>query len=165
MKLYTVNQIAELLKTNPETVRRWIRDGKLKASKESKKTGNIVTENALQDFLRKYPKYAGVAGATIAGACLLSGLFPPIASGMFAIGMGAKIINDCLEITNGKSPTDKYDEKNVRNLINKKIESNDNAINKKLETIEQLKKEIEELKQKNESLNMVLKNLSKEDLK
>ena len=31
MNTYTVKEIADMLKTNPETVRRWIRLGKLEA--------------------------------------------------------------------------------------------------------------------------------------
>lgn len=37
MKTYSVKEIAEMLNTNPETVRRWIRDKKLDATIESKK--------------------------------------------------------------------------------------------------------------------------------
>lgn len=39
MKTYTVKEIAELLGTNPETVRRWIRDGKVQAEANSMKKG------------------------------------------------------------------------------------------------------------------------------
>lgn len=58
MKKYSVIQIADILDTNPETVRRWIRDNKLVAEQESRKQGNAVTEAALQDFLKATPKYA-----------------------------------------------------------------------------------------------------------
>ena len=34
MKTYSVKEIADLLNTNPETVRRWIRDKKLEATIE-----------------------------------------------------------------------------------------------------------------------------------
>lgn len=42
MKTYSVKEIADLLKTNPETVRRWIRDKKLEATIESKKGGHTM---------------------------------------------------------------------------------------------------------------------------
>ena len=42
MKTYNVQQISEALDVNPETVRRWIRSRKLKASQESKKEGNVI---------------------------------------------------------------------------------------------------------------------------
>ena len=41
MKTYSVKDIADMLNTNPETVRRWIRAGKLKAHQTSRKDGNI----------------------------------------------------------------------------------------------------------------------------
>lgn len=41
MKTYSVKEIAEMLNTNPETVRRWIRDKKLDATIESKKVDTL----------------------------------------------------------------------------------------------------------------------------
>ncbi len=57
MTSYSVQQIAEMLGTNPETVRRWIRDKKLNAVQVSRKDGNVVTEAELQRFLKASPKY------------------------------------------------------------------------------------------------------------
>lgn len=57
MKTYSVKLIAESLGTNPETVRRWIRSGKLKAVQVSRKDGNLVSESELLKFLEKYPRY------------------------------------------------------------------------------------------------------------
>ena len=51
MKTYSVKEIAEKLNTNPETVRRWIRDNKLKAIQTSRKKGNIISEYELVRFL------------------------------------------------------------------------------------------------------------------
>lgn len=87
MNTYSVKQIADLLETNPETVRRWIRDDKLKAVQVSRKDGNVITEDELQRFLKATPKYlpkftAGItalspligitalAGGVIAGAVM-----------------------------------------------------------------------------------------------
>ena len=87
MKTYSVKQIADLLETNPETIRLWIRDGKLKAVQISRKDGNIITEAELQRFLKATPKYlpkftagittlspaigiATLAGGIIAGAVM-----------------------------------------------------------------------------------------------
>ena len=47
MKTYSVKDIADMLNTNPETVRRWIRAGKLKADQTSRKDGNMVREDDL----------------------------------------------------------------------------------------------------------------------
>lgn len=59
MKTYNVKEIAEMLKTNPETVRRWIRLGKLESVQLSRKSGNVVTEQSLHKFLKSTPKYTG----------------------------------------------------------------------------------------------------------
>ena len=65
METYNVKDIADLLKTNPETVRRWIRSGKLKATRgASKKEGSSISSDDLLKFLENNAKYAGiVAGA------------------------------------------------------------------------------------------------------
>ena len=72
MKSYSVKQVADLLKTNPETVRRWIRSGKLAAQQDSRKGGNIIYESALQEFVKSTPKYAGTAAALLFGTAALS---------------------------------------------------------------------------------------------
>lgn len=54
----TISDISKLLSVNPETVRRWIRNDKLKARYESKKSGYVIFEHDLNDFLDKHPKYA-----------------------------------------------------------------------------------------------------------
>lgn len=58
MKTYNVKQIAEMLDTTEETVRRWIRDGKLAATQNSKKEGNVISELDLEKFAEVAPKYA-----------------------------------------------------------------------------------------------------------
>ena len=50
METYSVKQIADMLNTQPETVRRWIRSGKLYAEKSSRKEGHVVTEESLNKF-------------------------------------------------------------------------------------------------------------------
>ena len=74
MKTYSVKEIADLLNTNPETVRRWIRDKKLEATIESKKGGHIVYESALHAFLKSSPKYASIASTALLSTVLAGGL-------------------------------------------------------------------------------------------
>ena len=74
MKSYSVKEIAEILNTNPETVRRWIRNKKLKATISSKKEGHIIYESALQEFLKSSPKYATNVKAYLAGVTAVTGL-------------------------------------------------------------------------------------------
>lgn len=84
MKTYSVKEIADLLGTSQETVRRWIRDGKLQAVDDSKKKGEnkVILESALKSFIDASPKYAAsmaislpfgtaiMAGAGVTGALL-----------------------------------------------------------------------------------------------
>ena len=78
MKTYSVKEIAEMLNTNSETVRRWIRDKKLDATIESKKGGHIVYEAALHEFLKSSPKYAAAAKASLAGAVVGAAVLPSV---------------------------------------------------------------------------------------
>lgn len=57
MDEYTTKDIATLFNVSEETVRRWIRSGELKAIKQSNKSGNLVTEFELRNFVTKRPKY------------------------------------------------------------------------------------------------------------
>ena len=76
MKTYSVKQIAGMLNTNPETVRRWIRDDKLKAVQVSRKDGNVVTEAELERFIKATPKYLSkvTAGAGLAALSPIAGI-------------------------------------------------------------------------------------------
>lgn len=50
MKIYNLNEVCDLLKMNKQTIRKYIRNGKLKASKVG--THYMVTDEAIQDFLK-----------------------------------------------------------------------------------------------------------------
>lgn len=52
MELYTVREIAKMLSVNEETVRRWIREGKLDAERGSGRQGSKVSDTALKGFLQ-----------------------------------------------------------------------------------------------------------------
>lgn len=54
---FTVKQVADMFCVNPETVRRWIRQGYLAATKHSRKDGNVITKQAIDIFCRKHPQY------------------------------------------------------------------------------------------------------------
>jgi excisionase family DNA binding protein len=58
MKTYNVEEIAKITGTNDETVRRWIRSGKLpNSSALTKGESKVVSELDLMKFLRQTPKY------------------------------------------------------------------------------------------------------------
>ncbi len=50
-RLMTVDQVAERLQVNPETVRRWLRRGELEGVDLGHKAGYRVTEAQLQEFI------------------------------------------------------------------------------------------------------------------
>jgi excisionase family DNA binding protein len=56
MKTYSIEAIALLLNVNNETVRRWVRSGKLKARMVSKKSGYVIEEQDLKEFLNNSKK-------------------------------------------------------------------------------------------------------------
>ncbi len=70
----SVKTVAELLQTNEETVRRWIRDGKLQAEISSKKKGYTISAKQLAKFLTSTPS-AGSIGFGFA-SMLCSMLLP-----------------------------------------------------------------------------------------
>ena len=89
MDTYNVKQIADMLNTQPETVRRWIRSGKLYAEKASRKDGHVVTESDLNKFLKSSPKYASMAGGLIGVAAALPVAAVPVVGGIAATYLAA----------------------------------------------------------------------------
>lgn len=133
MKTYTVKQIAEMLNTNPETVRRWIRDKKLNAEQSSRKDGNIITEEELQRFLKATPKYALRAGAS-AAAMLVPGLGIPLA-------IAAWFSSNALS----QEKTDpQVIPEDMKQFLRQSIQEHEANINRKQETIQQLQAEIDQ---------------------
>lgn len=51
---YTVTEVAKLMNVRPETVRRWIRSGKLKAALPSKKEGYVIHEADLHNMAKEH---------------------------------------------------------------------------------------------------------------
>lgn len=130
MKTYSVKEIADMLNTNPETVRRWIRDKKLDATIASKKGGHIVYEAALQEFLRSSPKYAATAKASLAGAAVMS-----------TVMVGGLIAQKIIDAEQLKKV--RISNKDVIHFLQGEIQKYLDAIKTKEETIHQLQKQIE----------------------
>lgn len=57
MMTYSVAHVANGLNVNEETVRRWIRSGKLKSTMSSRKVGCVISEQELLEFMEANPKY------------------------------------------------------------------------------------------------------------
>ena len=144
MKTYSVKDIAELLKTNPETVRRWIRNGKLKAAQESRKGGNTVTEEELNQFLKNTPKYAAIAISGLIAGLPLPLLGLPLAAG----GLLSKAFIEHVEAENAK-----VNPQSIITQLENNIAALEKNIQKKRTTITQLESEIKDETTQIEALN------------
>lgn len=144
---YNVKQISELLNVDSETVRRWIRTNKLKGTKDSKKTGFVVSESELKRFLNGIPKYSGVAAGLMAAAVPAVGV--PIAVGTL---LGS--IAGSLFIGKGKSVTPN----DITAYVQKEISKANSSIAQKQAAIQQLQAEIEESKKQIEGFQYLLEN-------
>ena len=153
MRTYSVKEIAEMLNTNPETVRRWIRDKKLDATIESKKGGHIVYEAALHEFLKSSPKYATVAKASLAGVVGAAVLPTVMVSGLIA----QKLI-DAEQLKKARISNE-----DVINFLREEIKKCTEAIKAKEDTVQQLQKQIEADQSKITEFQKLIDNLSIEE--
>ena len=147
MDTYNVKQIADMLNTQPETVRRWIRSGKLHAEKASRKDGHVVTEGDLNKFLKSSPKYASMAGGLLGAAMIMPIVAVPVVGGIAATYLAA-----------AKKAKETGDE----SFSKEEIERRNQSINQKLATIEQLQREIANDQQQITECNFVLGQLESE---
>ena len=138
MDTYSVKEIADILNTNPETVRRWIRSGKLEAIQESRKGGNVVTKSMLDAFLKNSPKYTGIATGFLASPVGLTTATAAIVGGILVQQL---IKND--EIKNAHVNT-----LEIRKLLLANIQSSKENIARKKKSIKYLQKEIAEEQQR-----------------
>lgn len=152
---YNVKQIADMLNTQPETVRRWIRSGKLYAEKASRKDGHVVTESDLNKFLKSSPKYASMAGGLIGVAAALPVAAVPVVGGIAATYLAAA--------KKAKETGDQsFSKEDVKRYLKEEIERRNQSINQKLATIEQLQREITNDQQQITECNFVLGQLENE---
>ena len=144
MKSYSVKQVADMLKTNPETVRRWIRNNKIKSNYSSDKEGYMITEDSLKEFLKSKPKYAAIVAATLA-----------MPTGALAMMIGSLVAG----VLNIADTNKKITDSDIENSVENKIKLLTEEINKKSEEILKLKTEIVELEKSIEKYKYVLEKL------
>lgn len=149
MKSYTVKEIAETLKTNPETVRRWIRSGKLSSTMTSTKAGNIVTEDALNKFIKETPKYA----AMLAGSVVTS----PVALSLVVGGLIGGLVGTVIS-----SDKKKLGKEDVQKSIERQIADCEKRISDNKRKLEQIKSKIEDDEKSLQQFKYALENLDLE---
>lgn len=156
METYNVKQIADMLNTQPETVRRWIRNGKLYAEKASRKEGHVVTEKDLTKFLKSSPKYAGMAAGLLGTAVVAPVAAIPAVGGIATTYMAA--------VKKAKESGDEsFSKEDIRRYLTEEIERRNQSINQKLYTIEQIQREIANDQQQITECKFVLGQLESEE--
>ena len=152
MKTYSVKQIAEMLCTNPETVRRWIRSNKMKAVQVSRKDGNIVTEAELERFLKTTPKYFSKFTASVR----LAALSPAVGVGALAGGIVASAL---LGYFDGKNSVDvRVLPEDFKDYLQKNIAKLNETILQKQALIHQTEAEINEITKQIKQYSYLLEN-------
>ena len=88
MKTYTVNDVAQMLDVDQETVRRWIRKGKLETEGEETSQGvpKKVTEESLVTFASSNKKYCERLSGVIGTAALAGATTTAVAAPLVGIG-------------------------------------------------------------------------------
>ena len=152
MKSYSVFDIASMMGKNPETVRRWIRSGKLKAVQSSRKDGNVVLEDDLYRFLRSSAKYSGLATGMVAANSMLA--LTAVVAGL----VGSVVANKAT----GQKEMEILSE-DVRKTLNEKISESEAIIGKKRDAIADLQAEIEAQQKQIEDYQIALAHLPQEE--
>ena len=144
MKTYSVKQISEMLDTNPETVRRWIRDKKLRAIQTSRKGGNVVSDADFKRFLKATPKYTAK----------VMGELPT----MSAVGVvGSVVAGAVLAFYDDKNNTDKrVTSSDLLHFLSENVEKINDTIQQKEALLKQTQLEIAELEKKREQYNYLI---------
>ena len=156
MDTYNVKQIADMLNTKPETVRRWIRSGKLHAKKASRKDGHVVTKSDLNKFLKSSPKYASMTGGLVGETMTMSVAAVPVVGGIAATYLATT--KNAKEMGDGS-----FSKEDATRYLQEEIERRNQSINQKLATIEQLQREITNDQQQITECKFVLGQLANEE--
>jgi len=148
MASYTVKQIADILGTNPETVRRWIRDNKLKAVQASRKSGNVVAESELERFIHSTPKYLSKLTKDASVPSLVG----------IGLLMGGALTYAMINLLKEKLGDDSKEAAAFENSLHQNINKLDEAIRQKQTLIQQTQAEIEDMRKQIEQFNSLLEN-------
>lgn len=144
MDSYTVKQVSQLLKTNEETVRRWIRSGKLPATLVSKKGGHTISAESLNYFVKQTPKYAPILAASLTASTLtMSAVIGSVIGGLLALADSNRNVSA----------------KDVEAFLKKKIAAQEKSLKKKEAQLQKLQEEIENERQGLAKYQYALENL------
>ena len=154
---YTVNEVASILQTNPETVRKWIKEGKLSAIPgNSKKEGMRIDERSLGSFLSDNPKYTTQAYITATLAILTGGVSIP-ASIIFNAQKHAKEKYNKDSLSNSRIKAS-----DIIRLLEAEISQEEETIAEKTKLLEDLEKEIHYKTERIENIKEMIIDLQSE---
>jgi len=134
MKTYSVAEIAELLDTNQETVRRWIRNNKLKSVITSNKGGHVVSQKDLDAFLESAPKYVPKMAAGLAGKTSLIGV------GIIGVSMMTVLL--AKRVKQRQAENNWIQQEDLVEYLQTQIAEAENEISQKRQMIEKLQSEL-----------------------
>ncbi len=180
-KFFNVKEIAEMLDVSEETIRRWIREGKIRAVSASRKQGNKIAKEDLEDFLRKNKDSGKIGKAAMLGLSAMSFGIPILgASVVGAAGLGLLkcllkdkgelgevVLKKIFEPENLDDPVE--NEKAAKNLdlleeqlvfIEKQIDELNSKILSKKSEILKLNEEVDNFEKEKEKKEEKLKELS-----
>lgn len=129
MKTYSVKEVAKMLNTSEETVRRWIRDNKIKAPMNSRKGGHIITESVLREFAKTSPKYAPAIAGSVSGILMAS-------SAVLGSIIAASIVK------NEENDSSQLHTEEIEKILVDKINASKELIKRKKTSLQQLEDEI-----------------------
>ena len=164
MKSYTVKEISELLETNPETVRRWIRDGRLVADQTSKKEGNVISEAALGAFLDQTPKYATKALENIPQSETMKPMVMAVSfmTGL-SIGAAGVILTKWLLGKKKEKETDAISHENLARCVRECIADLEKSIAQKKEDLSRVTAALNAEEKELENYKAVLRRITGQD--
>lgn len=157
MKTYSVKEIADMLSVDQETVRRWIRDKKLKADTPSRKEGSQVKEEDLYKYLSSTAKYAGKAAVMAAESPALA-VLPLIGAGTAGVMSALMAV-----YLNEKKKNPQLSEESVKSVLDQGIIECKDSIQQKLRARDQLDEEIAKLQTQLEAYQELMKKLQKSE--
>jgi len=161
MEQYTVSKIAEMLHTNEETVRRWIRSGQLEAIRTSRKEGNIVSQQMLDKFLEGKAKYRRTYSEYIEAASPGSkdshAHIMPIFESIFTMASAPIALLILQQIQ--KSKDSKSSTQDVLDAISREQKECQKRIDLKSQTVHQLIQEIADERKRLVELNNLMRQI------
>ena len=145
VETYSVKEVADMLSVNPETVRRWIRSGKLETTKGPVHNEKLIIVSSLNSFLSK-TKYNSLTDGLLVNATLTLALLG---------GTVAEKILKNKELLNSKIPSAE-----IKKWAEQEVEKLDRSIDSKQKKIDKIQKEIDGEARQRDSLRAVMKSLS-----